>query len=63
MIELFDFNSIVRLFSYMSNNIIKAAILGNLPVKMRKDLLKFLKALASAIFLTTTTDAVGFFCF
>ncbi|SJN22835.1 hypothetical protein [Marinilactibacillus psychrotolerans] len=40
MIKLFDFNSIVRLFSYMSNNIIKAAILGNLPVKMRKDLLK-----------------------
>lgn len=43
IIKLFDFESIVQLFSYMSNDDI-ADILGNLPIKMRKDLLKMMKA-------------------
>lgn len=42
MIKLFDFEAIVSLFSYMSNDDI-ADILGNLPIKMRKDLLKMMK--------------------
>ncbi|ERK30618.1 magnesium transporter [Clostridium intestinale] len=42
IIKLFDFKSIVHLFSYMSNDDI-ADILGNLPIKMRKDLLKMMK--------------------
>ncbi len=41
-IKLFDFKSIVHLFSYMSNDDI-ADILGNLPIKMRKNLLKMMK--------------------
>lgn len=42
IIKLFEFKSIVHLFSYMSNDDI-ADILGNLPIKMRKDLLKLMK--------------------
>jgi len=42
IIKLFDFNTIIHLFSYMSNDDI-ADILGNLPIKMRKDLLKMMK--------------------
>lgn len=42
IIKLFDFKAIVHLFSYMSNDDI-ADILGNLPIKMRKDLLKMMK--------------------
>lgn len=42
IIKLFDFKSIVHLFSYMSNDDI-ADILGNLPIKMRKNLLKMMK--------------------
>ncbi|WP_019230428.1 magnesium transporter [Sedimentibacter sp. B4] len=42
IIKLFEFESIVHLFSYMSNDDI-ADILGNLPIKMRKDLLKMMK--------------------
>ncbi|AOT70649.1 magnesium transporter [Geosporobacter ferrireducens] len=42
MIKLFDFKAIVSLFSYMSNDDI-ADILGNLPIQMRKDLLKMMK--------------------
>lgn len=43
IIKLFNFTAIVNLFSYMSNDDI-ADILGNLPIKMRKDLLKLMKA-------------------
>ncbi|WP_129598102.1 magnesium transporter [Anaerophilus nitritogenes] len=42
LIKLFDFEDIVNLFSYMSNDDI-ADILGNLPINMRKDLLKMMK--------------------
>lgn len=42
IIKLFDFEAIVQLFSYMPNDDI-ADILGNLPIKMRKDLLKLMK--------------------
>jgi magnesium transporter len=42
IIKLFDFKSIIHLFSYMSNDDI-ADILGNLPIKMRKNLLKMMK--------------------
>ncbi len=42
IIKLFDFEAIVQLFSYMPNDDI-ADILGNLPIRMRKDLLKLMK--------------------
>ncbi|WP_186429569.1 magnesium transporter [Clostridium sp. BSD9I1] len=42
IIKLFDFQDIIDLFSYMSNDDI-ADILGNLPIKTRKDLLKMMK--------------------
>ncbi|MBR0597887.1 magnesium transporter [Sinanaerobacter chloroacetimidivorans] len=42
IIKLLDFQAIVHLFSYMSNDDI-ADILGNLPIKMRKDLLNLMK--------------------
>ncbi|MBM7871493.1 magnesium transporter [Clostridium pascui] len=42
IIKLFDLQDIADLFSYMSNDDI-ADILGNLPIKMRKDLLKMMK--------------------
>lgn len=41
--KLFEFKDMVELFSYMANDDI-ADILGNLPIKMRKDLLKLMKA-------------------
>ncbi|MFP4697564.1 MAG: magnesium transporter [Eubacteriales bacterium] len=43
IIKLFDFKTIVSLFSYMSKDDI-ADILGNIPIRMRKDLLKMMKA-------------------
>ncbi len=42
-IKLLKFQDIVNLFSYMSNDDI-TDILGSLPIKMRKDLLKMMKA-------------------
>lgn len=42
IIKLFDFQDIIDLFSYMSNDDI-ADILGNIPIKTRKDLLKMMK--------------------
>lgn len=42
IIKLVNFRDIVDLFSYMPNDDI-ADILGNLPIKMRKDLLKMMK--------------------
>jgi len=42
IIKLFDYQFIVNLFSYMSKDDI-ADILGNLPIKMKKDLLKMMK--------------------
>ncbi|MGB4438923.1 MAG: magnesium transporter [Sedimentibacter sp.] len=42
IIKLFDYQFIVHLFSYMSKDDI-ADILGNLPIKMKKDLLKMMK--------------------
>lgn len=42
VIELLDYKSVVNLFSFMSNDNI-ADILGELPIKTRKDLLKMMK--------------------
>ncbi|KGK81944.1 magnesium transporter [Clostridium sp. HMP27] len=42
IIKLLDFQDIIDLFSYMSNDDI-ADILGNLPIKTRKSLLKMMK--------------------
>jgi magnesium transporter len=42
IIKLFDFQTIVHLFSFMSNDDI-ADIFGNLPINIRKELLKMMK--------------------
>lgn len=41
-LKLLNLKAVIKLFSYMSNDD-KADILGNLPIRMRKDLLKMMK--------------------
>lgn len=43
ILKLLEFEGIVKLFSFMSNDDI-ADILGNLPIRIRKDLLKMMRA-------------------
>ncbi len=43
IIKLFSYKDIVNIFSYMSNDDV-ADILGNLPIKLRKELLKLMKS-------------------